>query len=52
MLYLTKRVPAINTVIKEGTTDKIFKFDAVLHKVEWIDGTYIEIYFQVKETFR
>jgi len=32
-------------------TDRIFEFDAVIQKVPDIDGAYVEIPFDVKETF-
>jgi len=32
-------------------TNKIYEFDAVIHKVPDIDGAYIEIPFDVKEVF-
>ncbi len=31
--------------------DKIFEFEAIIHKVDGIDGAYIEIPFDVKATF-
>jgi len=32
-------------------TDRVFEFDVVIQKVPDIDGAYVEIPFDVKETF-
>ena len=32
-------------------TDRVFEFEAVIQKVPDIDGAYVEIPFDVKETF-